>query len=100
MFLLQIRKMSLRNSQLKFNVNRGTHSSDDYGGYISDSVLVTRKHHKNHRPHHVTFSDDNNNIPDVQETSKYRRPHFYTDDINDEAEEFIRLKHNQMSIDL
>ncbi|KAA0034268.1 hypothetical protein E5676_scaffold35G001490 [Cucumis melo var. makuwa] len=92
--------MSSRNSQLKFNVDRGTPSSDDYGGYISDSVLETRKHHKNQKPH-VTFSDNNNNeVPDVHKTSKHRHAHFYTNDINDEAEEFIRLKHNQMSIDL
>lgn len=86
--------MSLRNSQLKSHVHHGIRSSDDDGGYISDSVLVTRRHHKNQRSH-VTFSDDINDISDVYDTSRHRRAHFYTDDINDEAEEFIRLKHEQ-----
>uniref|UniRef100_A0A0A0KQ47 Uncharacterized protein n=1 Tax=Cucumis sativus TaxID=3659 RepID=A0A0A0KQ47_CUCSA len=90
--------MSFRNSKLKFNVDHGTHSSDDYGGYISDSVLETRKYHKNQKPH-VTFSYGNNKVSDVHKTSKHHHAHFYTDDINDEAEEFIRLKQNQMSID-
>lgn len=84
--------MSFRNSQLKSKVHHD-------GGYISDSVLVTRRHQKNQRSH-VTFSDDNNNdVSEIHDTSRHRGAHFYTEDINDEAEKFIRLKHNQMSVD-
>ena len=87
--------MSFRSSQLKsFHVHHGVHSSDNYGGYVSDSMLVTRRHRKSHRSH-VTFSEDINEISDVNEASRRCR----TENIDDVAEEFIRLKHNQMCMD-
>lgn len=96
--------MSFEHSQLNYHAHHGFHFLNDYGGYISDSALETRRHQKNHRPH-VTFRDDGNDKSDVRDPFRHHHAHFYTDDVDEEAEEFIRLKHKtlesnkQMSID-